>query len=194
MIEYLKLIDQELFLILNGFHNEFFDGIMYWITKQETWYPFYLIAIIWMFWKYGKKAIIPLLLIAVAITLSDQITSGLMKPLFERLRPCHDPQVQERIHTVAGCGGLYGFASGHAANSFALATLLFLFFRQNSNYWILLFLWAGLVAYSRIYVGVHYPGDIVTGGLIGWLIGTGIYGLYTRLPEKYRIEINRRDL
>jgi hypothetical protein len=59
MIEYLKIIDQELFLLLNGFHNEFFDGIMYWITKQETWYPFYLIAIIWMFWKYGKKAVIP---------------------------------------------------------------------------------------------------------------------------------------
>jgi undecaprenyl-diphosphatase len=187
MIEYLKIIDQELFLLLNGFHNEFFDGIMYWITKQETWYPFYLIAIIWMFWKYGKKAVIPLLFIGLAITISDQVTSGLMKPLFERLRPCHEPEIQQWVHTVSGCGGLYGFASGHAANSFALATLLFLFFRQNSKYWAFIFLWAAVVAYSRVYVGVHYPGDILTGGLIGWLAGWGMYNLYSRLPEKYMI-------
>jgi undecaprenyl-diphosphatase len=188
MIEYLKLIDQELFLFLNGFHNEFFDGIMYWITRQETWYPFYLIAIIWMFWKFRKKAFIPLMLIILAITITDQVTSGLMKPLFERLRPCHNPDIQQFVHTVNGCGGLYGFASGHAANSFALATLLFLFFRQNGRYWALLFLWAAMVAYSRVYVGVHYPGDIIVGGLIGWLTGSGIYYFYTRLPENYLIQ------
>lgn len=188
MIEYLKMIDQELFLILNGFHNEFFDGVMYWITKQETWYPFYLIAIIWMFWKYRKKAFIPLLLIILAVTITDQVTSGLMKPLFERLRPCHNPEIQQLVHIVTGCGGLYGFASGHAANSFVLATLLYFFFGRNHKYWVLLFFWAALVSYSRIYAGVHFPGDIVVGGLIGWFTGIGIFYFYTKLPVEYVIK------
>ena len=187
MIQYLNKIDQELFLFLNGFHNNFLDTVMNWITTQETWYPFYLIIIIWMFWKFRGKALIPLLLIILTITISDQITSGLMKPFFERLRPCHDQDIQHLVHTVSGCGGLYGFASGHAANSFGLAILLWYFFRNESRYWIIVFLWASLVAYSRIYVGVHYPGDIIVGGFIGLLSGRILFFFYLKLPPSRRI-------
>ena len=181
MIHYLETIDQKLFLCLNEIHNPFFDFIMFWVTKQETWYPFYLLIIIWMFWNYGKRAIVPLLLIILAITISDQVTSSLMKPFFERLRPCHDPDIKHLVHTVSGCGGMYGFASGHAANSFTLATLLFLFFRSRINYLWIIFIWAALVAYSRIYVGVHYPGDILTGAIIGIFIAWFLFYVYLKL-------------
>ncbi len=180
MIDFLATIDRELFLFLNDLHNPFLDFLMYWITKQETWYPFYLLIIVWMFWKYGKRAIVPLLLIIIAITISDQVTSSLMKPFFERLRPCHTPDIQHLVHTVSGCGGMYGFASGHAANSFTLATLLFLFFKSRINYLWIIFFWATLIAYSRIYVGVHYPGDILTGAIIGSIVAWILFLLYLK--------------
>ena len=187
MIDYLKNIDETLFLFLNGLHNDVFDFLMHWITYQQTWYPFYLLIVIWMFWKYKQKAIIPILFIIIAITISDQFTSSFMKPFFERLRPCHDPSISDLVHVVDGCGGLYGFASSHASNSFALATLLYMFFRSEFKYTSILFVWAALVAYSRIYVGVHFPGDIIVGGLIGYLVGLILFVIYSKLPSKYQL-------
>ncbi len=188
MIEFLDRLDTEIFLFLNSYHNDFFDTAMYWITKQETWYPVYLLIIAAMVWKFGMRSLVILLFIAIGITLSDQITSSLMKPLFERPRPCHDPEIRHLVHVVHGCGGKYGFASGHAANSFCLVTLLFLFFRRFYAYLGWLFLWAALVSYSRIYVGVHYPGDIITGAILGILIGYLLYRLYMNISDRYRLK------
>jgi undecaprenyl-diphosphatase len=187
MINFLKNIDETLFLFLNGLHNPVFDFLMQWITLQETWYPFYLLLIIWMIWKYKKKAILPILIIILAVTLSDQLTSSFMKPFFERPRPCHDVSIKHLVHLVNGCGGMYGFASGHAANSFVLATLLYLFFRSNLKYASTVFVWAALVAYSRIYVGVHYPGDVLVGGLLGYTIGVTLYYFYLKIPVKFKL-------
>jgi len=187
MIEFLNNIDQEVFLFLNGLHNDLFDFLMHWITYQQTWYPFYAIIILWMFWKFKWKALVPLLIIILAITFSDQFTSSFMKPFFARLRPCYEPSIADLVHVVDGCGGQYGFASSHASNSFALATLLYLFFKPYVRYTWILFLWAGLVAYSRVYVGVHYPGDILTGALIGYFTGLALFYLYQKLPPKYML-------
>jgi len=189
MLEFLNQIDTSVFLFLNGMHNEFFDFLMYWITKQETWYPFYTLIIIWMFWKYKLKALLPFLMIILGVVISDQFTSGFMKPFFERLRPCHDSDINQLVHIVAGCGGLYGFASGHASNSFFLAFLLFFFFRTQFKYPWLIFIWAALVSYSRVYVGVHYPGDIIVGGLIGYLVAVLLYWTYNRFPENRKIHL-----
>ena len=187
MLDFLKNIDESLFIFLNGLHNDAFDFIMYWITYQQTWYPFYLLLIIWLVWKYKLNGIILIIFIVLAITISDQFTSSFMKPFFERLRPCHDPSISHLVHLVDGCGGQYGFASSHASNSFALATMLFLFFRTRFKHASILFIWAGLVAYSRIYVGVHFPGDIIVGALIGYLTGLIRFVLYSKIPIKYRL-------
>jgi len=122
--------------------------------------------------KYKKQTILILVLVAVMITLSDQITV-FFKNYFERPRPCHDEVIGHLVHTVKGaCGGAYGFMSGHAASSFALATFLIALIGDRFRYFkVFLILWAMLVAYSRVYLGVHYPADILCGALLGILLG-----------------------
>lgn len=173
MIEYLKSIDTNLFLFLNGCHNSFFDPIMFWLSHKLVWIPMYLLIIFLIIRRYKMQGLIMLLFIIITIALCDQTASGLLKNTVQRLRPSHDPAIMNLVHlSKAGPGGLYGYASSHAANVFGLATFLFFALDNKFNYlkyW--LFIWAILVAYSRIYNGVHYPGDVITGVLIG--IGYG---------------------
>ena len=116
------------------------------------------------------------------ITLADQSASGFFKPFFERLRPCHNPEIEHLVHTIKRCGGQYGFASSHASNTFALGTFLFLVYR---NKWSkLMLVWAAVVSYSRIYAGVHYPGDILVGAILGVLSAFIVYGLYRKFFYK----------
>ena len=187
MIEFLKNLDETLFFFLNGMHSPTFDYIMHWVTFQQTWYPFYLALAVWLFWRYKLKAVPIILIIALAITLSDQFTSSFMKPFFERPRPCYDPGIGYLVHVVDGCGGPFGFASSHASNAFTLVTLLYLLFKLDYKYASILFAWATLVSYSRVYVGVHYPGDVIVGALVGIVIGWILYHLYLKLPSKYRL-------
>ena len=172
MIEQLITWDQELFLFLNGFHNPFWDTVMYWVTKSKTWIPFYLLLIGFVVYKFRLKSLYVFLFVGLVITLADQTTSGFMKPFFERFRPSHEPSLEGLVHIVKGKGGRFGFASSHAANTFGLASFLFYFFRAYGiRLFKWLFLWALVVSYSRIYVGVHYPLDIFVGGLIGFIYG-----------------------
>ena len=172
-MEYLKSIDTQLFLFLNGHHNEFFDVIMYWVSDKLFWIPFYLLIIFLIIKNYKLKGLLMLLFIGVVIALCDQTASGLLKNLVQRLRPSHEPGLKSIIHlSKAGPGGLYGFVSSHAANSFGLAT--FLCVALDSRFKPLkytLLIWAPLVAYSRIYNGVHYPADVIVGGFIGCIYG-----------------------
>lgn len=191
MIEYLKSIDTDLFLFLNGSHNTFFDPIMYWLSNKLIWTPMYLLIIFLIIRRYKMQGVIMLLFIAVTITLCDQTASGLLKNTVQRLRPSHDLALMNLVHlSKAGPGGLYGYASSHAANVFGLATFLFFALDQKFRilkYWM--FVWATLVAYSRIYNGVHYPGDVITGVLIG--IGYGY--LLTKAYQSLTRYINQKQ-
>lgn len=168
-MEYLNQLDTQLFLLINGGHNAFFDPIMYWLSDKLIWIPMYLLIVFLMVRRYKMRGVLMLLFVGLVITLCDQTASGLLKNTVQRLRPSHEPALDGLIHlSKAGPGGLYGFASSHAANVFGLAT--FLYFVLDDKFKILkywLFIWAFLVAYSRIYNGVHYPGDVVVGSFIG---------------------------
>ncbi len=172
-MEYLKQLDTQLFMLINGSHNAFFDPIMYWLSDKLIWIPMYLLIIFLMVRRYKMRGVLMLVFVGLTIALCDQTASGLLKNTVQRLRPSHEPALAGLIYlSKAGPGGLYGFASSHAANVFGLAT--FLCFVLDSKFRYLkygLFFWAILVAYSRIYNGVHYPGDVLAGTIIGIVFG-----------------------
>lgn len=167
--------DQALFLWLNGFNNSFWDPVMACITNKYTWIPIYLLLLIKIVRTYGRTGWIYFSAMVVAVLLADFITSGIMKPYFERPRPCHDPVIGHLVHQVTGCGGRFGFASSHASTSFAVITSLWLFTRHQLPWMKWLFIWTLIYSYSRIYVGVHYPGDILVGAIVGILVALLIH-------------------
>lgn len=175
MLETLKQIDTSLFLFFNGIHSPFWDTVMWHISGKWEWIPLYAFLLYLIIKKYKMKAVWVVLAIVLVITLADQISVKLFKFQFERLRPCHNPEIQHLVHIVNNkCGGKFGFVSSHATNSFALAMFLSSLFRKRV-FGCLIFFWAAVVSYSRIYLGVHYPGDILGGALLGILIGWGVY-------------------
>lgn len=177
ILDYIDNLDKALFLLLNGLHTPVTDKFWLTITNIPTWIPLYVALLIWIIVYFKKDSIWIILGVILVITFADQFTSGFLKPFFGRFRPCHDPVIGSSAHIVDHCGGLYGFASGHAANSFGLAVYIWLIFRHRFRWiWILL-VWAAFVAFSRIMVGVHYPADILFGGIIGTLSGWLIYRL-----------------
>lgn len=186
MLETLERLDKDLFLFLNDIHNSVADFLMFYITDTEFWFPFYGILLIVMFWKLKWDALPIVIGIIATLVISDQVTSGFMKPFFERFRPCHDPGIKHLVHLVDDCGAPYGFASGHASNSFGLATFLWLTLRDKWAPVVWMFAWAVLVSYSRIYVGVHYPADVIVGALVGVLAAYIIYKLYEWILPKIK--------
>jgi len=151
---------------------------MYAISGKVIWAPLYLVILIYLGYKYKKKFWIILLFVIAAVAMADQFSVQLFKNIFHRLRPCHEPSLEGMVRLVNGtCGGLYGFVSSHASNSFNVALLSLMFIRKRW-YTISILLWASVIGYSRIYLGVHYPGDVVCGAMLGSLIGWGVYKLY----------------
>lgn len=173
----LERLDQQLFLFLNSLHSPFCDQMMYAISGRLIWIPLYLAILIFLGIKYKRKFLIILIFIILAATLADQM-SVVFKNMFHRLRPCQDPSIKTFVHLVNGeCGGLYSFVSSHAANTFDAAILSLLFIKRRW-YSISILIWAGVISYSRVYLGVHYPADVICGALLGAFIGWSVYSLY----------------
>jgi undecaprenyl-diphosphatase len=180
----LERLDQHLLLFLNSLNTPFWDQVMYIISGRVTWIPLYLAILITLAFRYKRKFLVILLMIIIAITLSDQI-SVMFKYGFQRLRPCHEPALEGLVHLVKGkCGGSYGFVSSHATNAFTVAVLSLLLIKRKWFTYIMI-LWALVVGYSRIYLGVHYPGDVICGSLIGVLIGWGVFKLFELTERKF---------
>lgn len=186
MIEILIQLDTELFLALNGAHNSFFDFLMFWASNKFIWIPLYLFFQYLLFKNYKWESIGIFVSIIVLITLSDQLSVHLFKDVFQRLRPCHEPELQGVVHLINGkCGGQFGFISSHATNTFALAVFLIQFLGKRYRYFTaLILLWAVLIGYSRIYLGVHYPGDVLVGAAFGSLLGYAVCQLYSWIRKR----------
>lgn len=187
VLQQIKAIDTELFIFLNSKHNAFFDVVMYWASHKLFWIPLYLFFLYLVYKQIGKQFWTVLIAAVLLIVVSDQLSVHAFKNVFMRLRPCHEPLLQSGIHLLNNhCGGSFGFVSSHAANTFALASFLSLFFNNKIRYFTLFLIsWACFVSYSRVYSGVHYPGDVIVGGVLGSAIGIVVYKLYVFFTNKF---------
>ena len=179
-MESLSNIDTDLFLYLNGLHANWLDKVMIAVTQMWVWAPLYLLLIYWTVKQYGKRCWWVFLAVGVVVLCSDQLSAHVCKPYFQRLRPCYNPDLQDLIYLPKGmAGGRFGFVSSHAANTFAVAAFLTPVLR-NYRPWlgIVLYLWAFISSYSRIYLGFHYPGDILCGAILGILIGLILWKVF----------------
>ena len=171
--------DKEVFLYLNNLGSSSFD--QFWILLSETWIwvPLYMIFLYLLFRTFPLRSLIFILIfIALGVTVSDQL-AGIFKTGIARFRPCHDPALEGLMREVK-CGGQFGFYSSHASNTFFIATFMSLLLKNKFKIlpYVLLF-WAAIVSYSRIYLGVHFPMDIIMGALMGFLLG-GLFATITQ--------------
>ena len=187
MIEYLNDIDADALLAVNGLHDMFQDA--FWWLLTAKWSSLLLVlALVWILLHQNRRhALLVVAMLVLTVLVADQISSGLIKHLVERLRPTHDPSLESMVHVINGYrGGMYGFVSSHAANFFAVATLLSFVMRHR---WVTLslFTWAVLQCYSRMYLGVHYPGDILGGIIVGMLVGWLVWRLMCWIQHRWHI-------
>ncbi|MCB9169843.1 MAG: phosphatase PAP2 family protein [Flavobacteriales bacterium] len=192
MIEAFNTWDHALFLTINGHHATWADALMGSVSNMLVWFPLYVFFLWMLHHRFGWRGLLwSLPVIALMIYCSDTGSVVLFKNTVQRLRPCHDPTLVGTVHLIDNyCGGTFGFVSSHASNHFAIAAfMLHVVPRRPKGLWSALLLgWAALIAYSRVYAGVHFPGDVLVGGLYGFTIGSIFFAIFHRvvLPRLVR--------
>lgn len=181
MIETLKQIDREWFLAINnGMQSAFLDVVCPFMRKQSNWYILYAIVLYICYRKWNKNVLWIIAGAALLVIVSDQVSANLIKNTVQRLRPCNEPSLAGMVHNIVGCGSGFSFISAHATNHFAIAVFFSILF-SNQHKWVMYaaLLWAALIAFSQVYVGVHYPFDVLCGALLGsifgWIAGRFVY-------------------
>lgn len=182
MIDRLIYIDMQLLIAINSLNATWADTLMLWISNRYVWIPLYLLLSGMLCQRYGwKKGLILVICMGISVGLADYISSGIIKHHVCRLRPTHEPLLEGMVHIVNNYkSSLYGFVSSHAANTMALS-LLFSLIWKNRYVTFLLMLWTMLNCYSRMYLGVHYPGDILGGLIVGSVIALLMYWILCRV-------------
>ena len=179
----MNALDQQIFYFINGdLANPFLDAVLPVYRDKLTWIPLYAVLLWLMYRRMGWRRTLYLLLCVVGvIAVADQLAASFLKPWIGRPRPCADASLVEGVRELVGCGGRYGFPSNHATNHFALATVLVMTFVRRLPYRMLLFLWALSIALAQVYVGKHYPSDVLAGALLGVIVGILGVWLYRAL-------------
>jgi len=174
--------DHRLLLAINHAHTPALDAVMTFASQIKVWFPFYGVLLAWLIYHFRHQAKLLLPLLAATVALADSITSRLFKPFVARPRPCHAADLASQLYLPDGCGGQFGFMSSHAANAMGLAVFLLLTL-PTGRFRLLksgVFLWAGLVSYSRVYLAAHYPADVLGGWLAGATLGAGAAWAFRR--------------
>lgn len=182
MIESILNIDQEIFFFINHtIGNSFFDWLMPILRNKYTWIPLYIAIISFSIWKYKLKGLYLILFLSATVGFADFTSAKILKPTFERIRPCNDIEIKDRVHARVICGAGKSFPSTHATDHFAIAIFLIgVFGRLWKPIVAIAIIWAALISLAQVYVGVHYPIDITIGALYGSLIGFIFANLYKR--------------
>lgn len=182
MLESLLRLDYIIWGYINvRWHNSYLDTIMVFARNQWTWAPLYLFLALFIPRRFGRNGWIWCAVFILTFALSDQLSATVIKPLVGRLRPCNDPYFQGIVHIIVPCGGGKSFPSSHAANHFSLAIFSSITLSKHYKWvWVAAIVWATLVAYAQVYVGVHYPLDVLCGGIIGAFIGLFTGSIFRR--------------
>lgn len=184
LFDQLIIWDKQTLLTINSYHQPWLDRFMWLVSESLLWLPLALAFLLILFKNKAGKALFILIAIGLLLLITDQMASSVIKPLVARFRPTHDPEIGDWVNLVNGYrGGRYGFISSHAANVFAFAGFSLLLIRCVP-YTLFILLWASLVAFSRIYLGVHYTLDVCCGALFGFLSGWGMYAVYASIFER----------
>ena len=185
----IKQFDTAALLWIQSFHTPVLDVLMKLVSGKLIWTPLYLVLMVMLWRKYQRHFWIPLLAVLLAVVTSDIIASWIFKPLVKRFRPSHEPTLVEYVRVLNNNrGGTYGFFSSHASTTFAIAVFFVCAYRKSKPIYLLLF-WALMVSLSRVYLGLHYPGDILSGIFCGTLVGILFFFFSRHYVEKYKESI-----